>query len=321
MIAVDTATAAATAAPIGAILAPQAAQIPRIEALYNAGQVNLIRATKAKGLNNDEFLRFIEFAKEVGLNPLNDTIIPKLLNENDPQKRQLSFYIKISGLRTMADRTGQYLAGSEEAKITRRTTAKNEASNPLGIVKATVKIKKWMGGSWHEVVGKANWDEFAPIVDGVIAKDSFWRKMPEHMIAKCAEAEALRRAFPAVFANTFEQAEYDKLAASLANIATTSEIEIGMRDGEPTLTIDWLDDQPLEAVKVSEFEDRVLEFVAENKILRPMMVQHFRERNRGQLQEFYRHDKAAHFNVRQQFEAIDELIRSARKGKKDGAPA
>lgn len=310
MLNVDTA-----AAPIAPVI-PQPTAVPRIEALYNPSQIRLIRATKAKDLNEDEFPMFMDFARSVGLNPLSDTIMPRLIDAHDPQNRRVSFYIKIAGLRSMADRTGQYLAGSEEARITRRTTAKNEASNPLGIIKATVKIKRLMGGEWHEVIGKANWDEFAPIVDGVLAKDSFWRKMPEHMIAKCAEAEALRRAFPAVFANTYEEAEYDRIAASQVSIPAPREIEIGLRDGEATLTIDWLDDQPLEAVKISEFAGRVQEFIAENKILRPLMIQHFRERNQTQLKEFWRHDKGSAFNVRCQFEAIEELIKAARRSAK-----
>jgi hypothetical protein len=43
-------------------------------------------------------------------------------------------------------------------------------------------------------IGVAKWKEYAPNVN---EKEGFmWRKMPSHMLAKCAEANALRLAFP-----------------------------------------------------------------------------------------------------------------------------
>src|SRR3990167_8379416 len=88
----------------------------------------------------------------------------------------------IDGFRLTASRTGAY-AGSDEPVF------KEDEKGPLA---ATVTVWKLVQGVRCAFTATARWVEYYP-GDG---PDGFmWRKMPYVMLAKCAEALALRKAF------------------------------------------------------------------------------------------------------------------------------
>lgn len=60
-------------------------------------------------------------------------------------------------------------------------------------MKATVTVYKLMGGMKCPFTASARWEEYCPFPPN----DNMWRKMPYNQLAKCAEALALRKAFPA----------------------------------------------------------------------------------------------------------------------------
>jgi hypothetical protein len=80
-------------------------------------------------------------------------------------------------------------------------------------------------GQWFPVTGVARWDEFVPIkavwVDNqpsdrkVLDKSSRWGDMPFLMLAKCAEAQAIRKGWPEDLSNTFVGEEIDQEALNL----------------------------------------------------------------------------------------------------------
>ena len=126
-------------------------------------------------------------AQRAGLDPLARQIY--MISRWDAKARRniATPQTSIDGYRLIADRTGMYAPGREP---TFTYAAEGE------LVSATAFVKKWVGGQWHEVAATAFWDEYVQATkDG---KPSFmWAKMPHTMLAKCAEALALRRAFPA----------------------------------------------------------------------------------------------------------------------------
>jgi hypothetical protein len=105
----------------------------------------------------------------------------------------------IDGYRLTAERSGGY-AGSDEP------TFDNE-EKPR---KATVTVYRLVNGVRCPFTASARWDEFFPG-----EKQGFmWKKMPCVMLGKCAEAQALRKAFPAELSDVYTKEELEQSTSS-----------------------------------------------------------------------------------------------------------
>jgi phage recombination protein Bet len=97
-------------------------------------------------------------------------------------------YVPIIGIdymRIRAESSGVY-AGSDDAVF---------AEGEKYPVSATIAVYKMVEGRLGRFTATARWDEYKP--EDLSASASFmWKKMPHTMLAKCAEALALRKAFP-----------------------------------------------------------------------------------------------------------------------------
>ena len=195
-----------------------------IQKTYSPSQLSLIRHTVAKDCDQNEFDLFIEICKQQGLDPFKKQIYGQVYNKDDKEKRQLVIVTSIDGYRAKAQRCGDYRPQEEETRFEVDPTLKDPSSNPMGLIRAVVKVFKFgPDKTWYPVVGEARWDEFAPLdaadyewVDtGEVWPDSKkpkkkkviksdkktlkagnWQNMPHVMLSKCAEAQALRRGWP-----------------------------------------------------------------------------------------------------------------------------
>ena len=75
----------------------------------------------------------------------------------------MSIIVAIDGFRAIADRTGAYRPDEDEPTYEIDPAAKSPDVNPVGLVKATVRVWKHAHGEWHKVTASAYWDEYAPI--------------------------------------------------------------------------------------------------------------------------------------------------------------
>ena len=101
----------------------------------------------------------------------------------------MSIQTGIDGFRLIGERTGRYAPGREPT-----CTYDKEGR----LFSATSYIKKMTDDkTWHEVAATAYWAEYAPAPYKDGNMNPFWQKMPHVMLSKCAEALALRKAFPA----------------------------------------------------------------------------------------------------------------------------
>jgi phage recombination protein Bet len=156
---------------------------------FDDKQMHLIRQMFCKDATNDEFLIFIEVCKAKKLNPLDKQIY--FIKRGGAPTYQTS----IDGLRLIADRTNKYSPGRES------TFSYDEKG---ALVSATSYVKKMSeDGTWHEVGSTAFWSEYN-------AGANLWKKMPHIMLAKCAEANALRKAFPADMMGLYAKEEMDQ---------------------------------------------------------------------------------------------------------------
>jgi len=130
-------------------------------------------------------------AKRTGLDPIAKQIYGVYRWDSNLGREKMTIQVGIDGLRAIAQRTGMY-AGSDEAVY------EEKDGKPL---KATVSVNKILpqGGQIVKTTASARWSEYSQTYktkDGTKLM-GMWGKMPYLMLGKCAEALALRKAFPA----------------------------------------------------------------------------------------------------------------------------
>ncbi|WP_313014591.1 phage recombination protein Bet [Brevundimonas sp.] len=270
-------------------------------AALSSQQITLIRRTIANDCNDAEFDLFMAAARSAGLDPFRKQISPLVFNKNKPDKRRMSIITTIDGLRVIAARSGRYRPDENEPGLT-YDPAEKSATNPLGLIKAVVKVYI----DDKPVTGVAYWDEFAPISDEwgedpatgrrkptgkkTLDTGGNWGRMPRVMLAKCAEAQALRKAFPEDMSGLYEGAELDQARAS--DVLPSEAVATQDRDdrlarigGANAILFQLFPNTPLENVVLGQVFDRLAERVSEIESLQ--LLDWFESANRAPLQEFW----------------------------------
>ncbi len=168
-------------------------------------QVELLKrslTTEGTNLTDDELGMFLYTAKQHNLNPLLRQIYVMKTGG------RVSHIVSIDGLRSRAAATGNYNGQTEPAYKTSKT-AMDPQKNPVGLISCTVGV--YLKGVDHPVYATAYWDEYARYGNN---GDLYfiWKKMPRLMLAKCAEALALRKAFPAELGGLYSEDEMNQAA-------------------------------------------------------------------------------------------------------------
>ena len=285
-------------------------------------QLDLIRRTVAADTNADELDLFIHTAKHLRLDPLRRQIYAFVFSKTDAEKRRMSIIVAIDGFRAIADRTGAYRPDEDEPDFEIDPAAIDPDTNPIGLVKATVRVWKHSHGAWHKVTASAYWDEYAPIkrsadeyewvetgevwpdtkkpkkkkvpIGEVRAKldtSGNWGKMPRLMLAKVAEALALRKAWPDDFSNVYAAEEVDRsraqdMTAWEAAEAGATEKRLAQIGQGQTILFQFDPTGPLEPVPLGKIADRVAEFIQSNRE-EVSAIGLFESRNRHALREFW----------------------------------
>jgi len=281
---------------------------PRPPVSFTANQLDLIKRTVAKDTNGEEFDLFMAAALSAGLDPIRRQITAVVFNKNDNTKRKMSIIYTIDGLRAIADRMGDYRPSETSPKIEYDEALKDPVTNPLGIVRAEVIVwrRDAVSGTWFPVAGEAYWDEYCAIED-VWAEDETgrrrptgkkklapnWQRMARVMIAKCAEAQALRRGWPAHFSGLYGEEEMDRaivIDGAFEVVEKYRAEERSARVGGPGALVSWNVGEPNELVPWGRFADRVMDHIA--KLGTPDELDFFTRTNAAALQQFWAESKS-----------------------------
>jgi phage recombination protein Bet len=177
--------------------------------LLSQGDLNVLRNSKFKGFDGDEINYARSVCAHLQLNPLLNQI-HFVKRKNQDGTFTITVQVGIDGFRLAAERTGRY-AGSDDAIFEYKGNTKNP-------IKATVTVYKMVEGNRVPYTASARWDEYYP---GDTAKEGFmWRKMPHGQLAKCAEALALRKAFPAELSALRTDEEMAQAAREVTSITS-----------------------------------------------------------------------------------------------------
>ncbi len=174
---------------------------------YTQEQIQLLKNTICKGISDNDFMIFSHICKRTGLDPFARQIYAV------PRKGTMTIQTGIDGYRLIAERTGKYAPGKEPSH-TYDTNGK--------LLSATAYVKKQTAdGTWHEVSATAFYSEYVQVYNGVPSQ--FWSKMPHGQLAKCAEALALRRAFPQEMSGIYTSEEMQQADNTILNVENEGE--------------------------------------------------------------------------------------------------
>jgi phage recombination protein Bet len=173
-------------------------------ALWTPEQTQLISTTIAPGCSNDELRLFAYACQRTGLDPFSKQIYAI------KRGGKMTIQAGIDGLRAIAERTGQ-LDGSETFWCGEDGQWADVwlGSKPPAAAKTIIHRK----GCQHPFTGTARFADYN-------AGQGLWSKMPAAMIAKCSEALALRKAFPADMSGVYSTDEMDQAVEPVTVSAT-----------------------------------------------------------------------------------------------------
>ncbi len=147
--------------------------------------IDLLKATlttAGTNLTDNELRLFLHQAKQTGLDPLAKQIYVMKSGS------KLSFMTSIDGQRLVAQRTGQY-----EGQVGPQWYGYDGKWRDVWVADehpAAARVGVYRTGFKEPVYGVATWKSYAN------ESSPTWKKLGDVMLAKCAEALAIRKAFP-----------------------------------------------------------------------------------------------------------------------------
>lgn len=174
-----------------------------VRADFSREQLELLKTSFGSPLSAGELSYFVEVCKRTGLDPFRKQIYAVKRFDKRAGRERMAIQTGIDGFRTIASRSGLY-DGQDEPMW----CGKDGVWRDVWLAKeppAAAKVGVYRRGFVKPIVAVARFDSYA--------QDSpMWRTMPEVMIAKCAEALALRKAFPEDVSGLYADAEMAQMA-------------------------------------------------------------------------------------------------------------
>lgn len=193
--------------PMSIDVAPATSKTGGLPALtFTPGQIEVIRDQVCKPRNRDasdeELALFLARCQRTGLDPLAGQIVAVFRNDKNAGDEKMSMQVTVEGQRALAGGTGEYVGSDREwcASDGQWRDVWLDPENPPAAARVTVRrqrgdqlIQQRAVVAWHEA-------------DGHTSKypSPFWKSQPAHMLAKTAEARALKIAFPGEIASAQE---------------------------------------------------------------------------------------------------------------------
>jgi len=166
---------------------------------------------------DDDMLLFLYVAKRTGLDPLTKQIFAIYRWNTRMGREVMTIQSSIDGMRLVAQRTKQY-AGQDDVVY---LPVDESTKYPT---KASVSVYKVIEGQRVAFTASARWSEYVQ-VDKAGLPTSMWSHMPYLMLGKCAEALALRKAFPNELSGIYTDEEMAQASNPLAGLTAPAKFD------------------------------------------------------------------------------------------------
>jgi phage recombination protein Bet len=237
---------------------------------YTPERIKLLKQTVAVGLTDPQFALFLEVCQFRRLNPFAGQIYAVVRWSKAANAKVMTIQTGIDGFRLSAQRSGKY-AGQTPPEWCGPDGKWREVwleDGPPAAARVGIKRKGFDGPVW----GVVRYSAYAQTKqDG--SPNHMWTEKDAEMLAKCAEAQGLRKAFPEELSglNVPEEfgpdeepetvrgphaiaAEATKTVEQAIEKATESGAEVvdapPVEDGPPPMTLEMLSDLVKQAAKV-----------------------------------------------------------------------
>lgn len=196
----------------------------------------------------EDLVSFLYVCNRTGLDPLAKQIFTQWRWNSKLSKYQMIIVTGIDGFRLTAQRTGRY-GGQDDAKFEVEELFNPIEGTTIKQLKAVSTVYILNKNDRFPVTATARWNEYA-VKDNKGNYTSFWKDKPYLMLSKCAEALALRKAFPqelsALYTNDEVGVQQDEVKAKISSLPTPdSQVKIE----EDTQTIEAKQEQQKQEVK------------------------------------------------------------------------
>lgn len=189
---------------------------------FNLKQIDILKNSICRGVSDEEFHIFLMACQKTQLDPFMKQIYAVKRKARKPDGswgETMTIQTGIDGYRLIAERTHCYAPGPEP-------TYHYDSNGQLQSATAHIK-KQTRDGTWHTVSASAYLDEYQQsFVDnktGEKKPTGLWANMARTMLAKCAESQALRKAFPSEMSGVYTKEEMTQ--ADIESLISKSQAE------------------------------------------------------------------------------------------------